>query len=159
MKFQTAFHCSNGMLELFGYAIRNNSKENIPFIVHKAKMFISPSKVDAFLAAAYVLAEQHEEGARVLSKANPPVDSWSVVPVFRLTNAFLNSYRRALSDRFPFNFMKICLEHTDLAKDDKALKICHADWIRICGMYLSTFILLIKQFRTTEEWSLRPQFH
>lgn len=140
MKFQTAFHCSNGVLELFRNAIRTNTDPHISFVSHKAKMFIPSPKVDALLAAAYVLSNDNKKGADVLLKSNPPVNSLTAVPVFRLTNALLNNNRRAISSNFPLNFMKICLERTNLAEDEKALQKCHNDWIRICGTCCKNYI-------------------
>lgn len=129
MKFQTSFHCSNGVIELFRYAIKNNDSDRVSFVAHKARSFIYQSKVDAFLAAAYVLLGRNEEGAKVLSKST--VDSWGVTPVFRLVNASLASLQR--TSNFPLNFMTICLEHTNLREDNKNLKFCIHDWIRMCG--------------------------
>jgi len=147
MKFQSSFHCSNGVLELFRYAIKHNDQNKIAFVAHKAKAFLTSSRVDAFLAAAYVLLGRIEEGAEVLS--NSHVDSRGVTPVFRLTNALLASLQR--TSNFSLKFMTICLEHTDLREDEKALQFCIGDWIRMCerqclGTHALSFIKLFESY-------------
>jgi hypothetical protein len=134
MRSQTSLSCSNGLLQLFRFAIKQNDSEKIAFVAHKAKMFILPSKVDAFLAAAYVLQYRQNEASQVLANAIHPVTSFDVTQTFRLTNALLHSRHRA--SFFPLNFMKICLEHTNLIDDDKAVQLCNDDWIRLCGKIL-----------------------
>lgn len=134
MKFQTSFYCSNGILGLLRFAIRIEDPHKREFIIHKARTFISTSKINAFLVAAYVLLHRLDEAEKVLANADPPVDSWEVIPVFRLTNALIAS-RQQRSD-FPLDFVKLCLEHTNLRDNEKALQLCHVDWIRMCGEYL-----------------------
>lgn len=131
MKFQVAFNCSNGILELFRHAIKQRDSHKMAFVSHKAKTFISSSRVETFLAAAYVLLGRQEDAANVLKNANSPVSSYDVVPVFRLTNALLSS--RNIVSMFPIKFLTICLEHTDLSKNEKALQLCNYEWIRGCG--------------------------
>lgn len=134
MKFQVSFNCSNGVLELFRHAIRLNDAHKIAFVAHKAKTFISSSRVDALLAAAHVLQGNQKDAENVLASADPQISSVDVTSIFRLTNALLSSRQRI--SLFPLNFLKICLEHSNLRSDEKALQLCHRDWIRLCGKSL-----------------------
>lgn len=131
MVCQTTFSCSNGVLQLFRYAIKQNDSDKIAFIVHKARMFISASKVNVFLAAAYIIQFRQEEASKVLENSAYPISSYDISHIFRLTNALSDTRYRALI--FPFNFMKICLEHTKLIEDEKAIELCNDDLIRLCG--------------------------
>lgn len=93
---------------------------------------MSPARVDAVLAAAYVLSGQNDNAAQVLSKSDPSITASDIVPVFRLANALMGRYRNNAYMVFPVNYLKLCFEHTNLSQDEHAVESCHVSWIRLC---------------------------
>ncbi|CAD5223812.1 unnamed protein product [Bursaphelenchus okinawaensis] len=131
LKLQEKYHLSNGMLELLIDVLTRQPVDchRKNFILQKARSDLSESRVNAFLAIAYVQLQKYDEAEAVLSenKLNP----MDLAQLFRLNNSIQTAKMGHEAD-VTYEFLKICLNSTNLKNDQNALKVCHADWIRMC---------------------------
>ncbi|KAI6199289.1 hypothetical protein M3Y96_00611200 [Aphelenchoides besseyi] len=156
MNFQSSFFTPNGMIELLRFAIRRNDTHKLHFVSHKSRTSISHAKTNAFLAAAYLLQKDTKQAEEVFAKSDPPIESRDVASVFRFINAWgfpsaTNTNTALMTSFFPYNYMELALKYTNIKEDEKAVELCHSDWIRCCekmrrGELAFKFLNLFKNY-------------
>ncbi|CAD5231388.1 unnamed protein product [Bursaphelenchus xylophilus] len=131
LKLQQTFHLSNGMLELLKEVLSKNPVDSHRknFVLQRAKTYLSESRINAFLAIAYVQIQKYEEAENVLRQNK--VRPMDLAQLFRLNNSLQTATLGQDADT-TYEFLKICLNSTELGKDKDALRVCHADWIKVC---------------------------
>ena len=84
LKFQSNLYCSNGIFALMKFAVENNDNTQIQFLLHRAKNFISSSRVNSFLAAAYLVNGRDEKAHEIFEKEQGVINSFDCSVTFQL---------------------------------------------------------------------------
>uniref|UniRef100_A0A914D0R0 Uncharacterized protein n=1 Tax=Acrobeloides nanus TaxID=290746 RepID=A0A914D0R0_9BILA len=132
IEFQRNLYCSNALVPLLQYSLEKNNKDQIEFLLHKARRTMEPQKLDAYYAAILVNMKKFDEAEKFFSDSlNGPIKAQNCTAIFSIMLNF--HYNNQPKLNFALEFLKLMLKYTDLKTDDIAKKKIHHSWIRTFG--------------------------
>uniref|UniRef100_A0AC34F6L3 Uncharacterized protein n=1 Tax=Panagrolaimus sp. ES5 TaxID=591445 RepID=A0AC34F6L3_9BILA len=111
LKFQSNLHCTNGLFSLMKYAISLKDNTKIQYLLHRAKNFVSSSRVNSLLAGAYLYNGEYEKAKEIFEKEHENLLAHDCANVFQILNH--------LKKDGVLEFIELCLKHTNLRSDEK----------------------------------------
>ncbi|GMS79877.1 hypothetical protein PENTCL1PPCAC_2052, partial [Pristionchus entomophagus] len=139
MQFQSSFSFGNGLAILLSHSFTSTSKErrekNVQFVLHKAGISLSPSRIHSIHAAVLVNTSKQEEeikkAAKILEERASDISPSDCVFAYKLINNLKYPPTQA---SFIRTFPSLCLTLTKLAEDEEAAKAMLHSSLIYCEM-------------------------
>lgn len=145
LKFQSVCESPTGFGVLLKHSYLFGTQERSNYLIHKAKTVISESLIDAINAGILVQLQMDVRAQEIFK--NVIMSPWDLLRAFCLINHLVQNKDEGL---FSINFARMCLQYSDVAKNEVVFQSFHKNWLNFCetkkfGDLALRFYLLFKE--------------